>query len=148
MDDMRRNLRWIRPERKLRSRAAFAKATASQGGSRLQLQLEMVRADVHAAVEIETMGGETLDPRIQREVIAAVFLRVLDEPVEERGAEAARAIRFMGDEIVDVESATGEKKIENAKAGHGANSAIEFEIGELVSFLLLLQDAGGEINRL
>lgn len=65
----------------------------------------MVGCDVHAVIKIKAVGGETLDAGIQRQIIAAIFLRVLDEPIEERGAEAAGAIDLVGDEIVDVKGA-------------------------------------------
>src|SRR5438067_693754 len=108
----------------------------------------MVGADFHAAIEIETVGGETLDAGIESEIVALFFLRVFDEPIEKGGAESAGAVGVMRDQIVDVEGATGEKEIENAEAGDGANGAIKLEISELISFLLLLENARGEIYRL
>lgn len=110
--------------------------------------MEMVRGDVHAAIQIEAVRGEALDVRIKGKIFAPLFLRMLDEPIEKRGAEPARAVGIVGDEIVDVESAAGEKEIQDAKAGDGTDRPVELEIGELVAFLLLLENARGEIYRL
>jgi len=77
--------------------------------------LEMMGADVHAAVQIETVSRETLDTGIKGKIIASLFCRVLDQPVEKRRAEPARAVGLMGNEVVDVKSTAGEKEIENTK---------------------------------
>jgi len=108
----------------------------------------MVGADFHATIEIETVGGETLDAGIESEIVALFFLCVFDQPIEKGGAESAGAVGVMRDQIVDVEGATGEEQIENAKTGDGANGTIELEISELISFSLLLENARGKIDRL
>ena len=94
------------------------------------------------------MRGEALHAGIEGEVLAAVFPGVFDQPIEERGSISARAVGIMGNEVVDVESAPGEKEIENAEAGDRTDCPVELEIGELIAFFLLLKNARGEIDRL
>src|SRR5687768_7474949 len=88
-----------------RSKLPWIPATGAPEPLRAQLQIEMVRSDVHAAVEVETVGGETLHPGIEGEVLAAVFLGVIDQPIEEGCAESARAVGIVSDKVVDVEGA-------------------------------------------
>jgi len=107
-----------------------------------------MRRDIHAAFQIEAVGRESLHAGIQSQVFAALFFGMLDKPIEKRGAKSARTVGVMGDEIIDVESAAGEKEIEDAKTGHRPNDAIQFEEHELISLSLLFQDARGEIDGL
>jgi len=107
----------------------------------------MVRSDIHAAIEIEAVRGEALHAGIEGEVFAAIFLRVLDQPIEKRGAESARAVGVVRDQVIDVESPAGKQEIENAKARDGTDGPIQLEIGKLVSLFLLLENARGEIDR-
>jgi hypothetical protein len=107
----------------------------------------MVGADFHPAIEIEPVGGETLDAGIESEIVALFFSGVFDQPIEKGGAESAGAVGVMRDQIVDVKGATGEKEIENPETADGANGAIELEVSELISFLLLLENARSEIDR-
>src|SRR2546430_11914214 len=101
-------------ERRRNSDHELALASVQQrGGSGIELQLEMVGADFHPAVEIEAVGGETLNAGIEGKIVAFFFPGVLDQPIEKCGAEPAGAIGVMRDQIVDVESATGEKEIED-----------------------------------
>src|SRR4051812_30702758 len=102
--------------------------------------------DIHSAIEIKTMRCKALDAGIEREMLATILPGVLDEPIEERGAESTGAIGIVRYQIVDVEGAAGEEHIENAKAGHRSNDPIKFEISQLVSLFLLLEDARCEIN--
>ena len=108
----------------------------------------MVRGDIHAAIQIEAVGGESLHAGIEGEVLAALFLRMLDEPIEKRGAKSARAVGIVRDEIVDVKGAAGEKEIQDAKARHGADDPVQLEKGKLISLLLLVQHPRGEIDGL
>jgi hypothetical protein len=108
----------------------------------------MVGADFHAAVQVESVGCETLNAGIEGKVFTAFFPGVLDQPIEERSAEAAGTIGLVGNEVVDVEGPPGEEEIKDPKAGDGANRAIELQISEVISFFLLLEDTGGEIDRL
>lgn len=108
----------------------------------------MVRTNVHATVEIKPVRGKTLDAGIEREVLTSMRLRMFDEPIEKRGTESPRAVGFVRNQVVDIECAAGEQKIENSKSRHGADHAIQFEIGELISFFLLPKNACGEIDRL
>src|SRR2546423_10273113 len=121
---------------------------SGQGRSRSDLELEMVGADFHAAIEIKAMGGETLDAGIESKIVALFFFCVFDQPIEKGSAESAGAVGVMRDQIVDVEGATGEKEIENAEAGDGANGAIELEIIELISYSLSLENPRVAIDRL
>lgn len=73
-------------------------------GLRIQLQLEVMRGDVHAAIEIEAVGGEALHAGIKSKMLAAVVPGVRDKPIEKRRAKATRTIGVMGDQVVDVES--------------------------------------------
>jgi hypothetical protein len=107
----------------------------------------MVRSDIHAAIEIEAVGGKALDAGIEGEVLAALLLRVFDQPIEKRGAEAARAVGIVRNQIVDVEGAAGKQEIEDAKTRDGTDGTIQFEIGKLVSLFLLPEDVRGEIDR-
>ena len=81
------------------------------------------------------MGRESLHAGIEGEVLAALLLGMLDEPVEKRGAKSARAVGIVRDEIVDIQGAAREKEIQDAKARHGADDAIQLEERQLVSLL-------------
>jgi hypothetical protein len=119
----------------------------SQARLRIQLQVEMVRGDIHAAIEVEAVGGKTLHAGIEGKVFAALFLRVFEQPIEKRGTESARAVGIVRDEVVDVEGAAGKKEIEDAKPSDGTDGAIQLEIGQPVSLFLLLENARGKIDR-
>ena len=106
----------------------------------------MVGGYIHAPVQIKTMRRKSLDAGIEREVLAALFLRILDQPIKKRGAESAGAIGIMGDEIVDVKGTTGKEEIENAKTGHRTNPTLQFEKGELISLFLLIQHPRRKID--
>ena len=71
----------------------------------------MMRRDVHAALEIKTVGGEALHARIEGEVFAAVFPGVFDQPIEKSRAESAGAIGIVGNQIVDGEGAAGNRRL-------------------------------------
>lgn len=105
-------------------------------------------SDIHAAIQIEAVGGEALHARIQGEVLAALLFGVFDQPIEKRGAESARAVGIVRDQIVDIEGAAGKKEIEDAKAGDRSDNPIQFEEDKLVSLFLLGENPGGEIDRL
>ncbi len=92
-----------------------------------------MRRDIHAAIQIEAVGRESLHAGIEGEVFAALFPGMLDEPIEKRGAKSARTVGVVRDEIIDVKGAAGEKEIEDAKARHGADDTVQFEKRELIS---------------
>ena len=71
---------------------------------------------------------------------------MLDEPIEERGPKSTGAVGIMRNQIVDVKGLAGKEHFENAKAGHGSNHPVKFEISKPVSLFLLLENAGREIN--
>ncbi len=97
----------------------------------------MMRGDIHAAFQIEAVGRESLHAGIEGQVLASLLSGMLDQPIEKRGAESARAIGIVRDEIVDVKSATGEEEIEDAKTRHRTDYAIQLEESQLISFSLL-----------
>ena len=105
-----------------------------------------MRSDIHSAIEIKAMGPESLDPRIEREVLAIALPGVLDEPIKESGAKSPGTVGIVRDQIVDIKGAAREEHVENAKAGHRSDDPVELKIGKLISLFLLLKDAGGEIN--
>ncbi len=98
----------------------------------------MVRRDIHTPVQIKAVRSESLYTGIEREVLAALLLRMLDKPIEKRRAKSARAVGVVRDEIVDVKGAPGEKEIQDAKARHRTDDTIQLEKRELVSLLLLV----------
>ena len=106
----------------------------------------MMRGDIHAAIEIKAMGRESLDPRIEREVLATILFCVFNEPIEERGAVPHGAIRIVRNQIVDVEGLARKEHFEDPEAGHRSHDPVELEISDLISLFLLLEDAGREIN--
>ena len=106
----------------------------------------MMRGDIHAAVQIKTVRGESLHTGIEREVFAFIFPGVFDQPVEERGAVTAGAFPFVGDKIVEIKSATREKEIQDAKTRDGTNDPVQLEKGKLISLLLLVENARSEID--
>lgn len=107
-----------------------------------------MRCDIHPPVQIKAVRSESLHTGIEGEMLAALLLCMLDEPIEERGAKSARAVGIVGDEIVDVEGATGEKEIQDAKARHGADDTVQLEKRKLIPLLLLVQHPRGEIDGL
>ena len=107
-----------------------------------------MRSDIHAPVQVKAVRRESLHTGIEREVLATLLVRMFNEPIEKRGAKSARPVGIVRDEIVDVKSASGEKKIQDAKARHGADDTILLEKGKLVPLRLLVQDPRSEIDRL
>jgi len=107
-----------------------------------------MRRDIHAVIEIEAVSRESLHAGIQGEVFAALFPGMFDEPIEKGRAISARTVGIVGNEIINVERAAGEKEIEDAKARHRTNDTIQFEKGKLIAFLLLLQHPRGEVDGL
>jgi hypothetical protein len=97
-----------------------------------QLQLKVMRSDIHAPVQVKAVRSESLHTRIEGEVLASLLLLMFDEPIEKRGAKSARAVGIVRDEIVDVNSAAGEKEIQDAKARHGADDTVQLQKRKLV----------------
>ena len=64
---------------------------------------------------------------------------MFDEPIEKGGAKSARAVGIVGDEVVDVKGASGEKEIKDAKAGNRTDDPVQLEERQLIPFFLLLQ---------
>jgi hypothetical protein len=81
-------------------------------------------------------------------VLATLLFGMVDQPIEKRGAKSARAIGIVRDEVIDIQSATGKKEIEDAKPCHRTDHAIQFEERQVISLSLLFQNPRDEIDRL
>ena len=98
-----------------------------------------------------TDGAEALDAAIEMNLFTAFGASVGNKPVEERFAVAARAVGFIGDEVVYVEKAAPGEILQHAEAGHGHDHPSCGERGELEAIGLLAacweRDAPGGTGR-
>ena len=68
----------------------------------VELELEVMRADAHPALQVEAVCIEAVDARVQVELPAALPSGLLDEPLHQGAGASALAGRLPGHEVVDV----------------------------------------------
>jgi hypothetical protein len=90
---------------------------------------------LHPFPEIKPMRLHALRSGIQRESSAPILVGESDQPVEELVAMPQGAGRRVRHEVVNVQGLAGKKKIVDSKSRNGADGVVDFEVGELKSFL-------------
>src|ERR1051325_7698952 len=124
-----------RTRRPPRTRAAMSPPAPREGQSTsparplraaVRRNREVQRDLFEAVAAIEAMRVDPLDAGVEPEELAAVALRLGDQPLQQALAVARRAMRGVGDEIVDVQSRPEREHLVVAIAGHRAHEMFAF----------------------
>src|SRR5438034_11459095 len=92
----------------------------------------MMARDGHATREIEAMGVEPLNTRIEVKLVAACLTSAQDQPLEQSASEGLRATLSVRDQVVHVANAPPGETVEKAVAGHRTNLRVCFQISEVI----------------
>src|SRR4029453_16599613 len=96
--------------------------------------------NVEPVPQVESMRGESLHTGIQVQLLAPMLAGVRREPGDHPRARTARPVTLRRHEIVDVQVPAPRELRSDDEPGDASNLAIDFEIRDSVSGLLLLTD--------
>ncbi len=73
--------------------------------------------DVHVMSQVEAVGSEALNARVEVQLATPEPLRFVDEPFEQSLAVSVRAMSVVGHQIIDVQKAPPGEILEDAISG-------------------------------
>src|SRR4051812_44549438 len=97
----------------------------------------MVSCDLHPFCKIKPVRVEPLHTGIKLKMVAAMFPRLINEPIEKLSAKTRGTIGSPGHEIIDVHELAGEQRFQISAAGNRADFAIGLDERDEITVALL-----------
>ena len=105
-------------------------------------------AQLKALVKIQPMGGKALMAGVQMHALAAVRLRVFDQPIEQGAGETLRSLAAERGQIIDIQYFAPGQKFGETETRHAFNRALLSNSQNLVRLRLLAADLRQKLIRL